>query len=289
MVVLLRKEQDAFDPAVFPQMVWQANLYGRATLNLVLADRLREALNDIDHELKAIARLQRSLLPTHTPSIPGVGVATYYQTSQRAGGDYYDFFPLPDGRWGILIGDVSGHGTPAAVLMAITHSLAHNYPGPHDRPGAFLEYLNSRLHARYTSDSSSFVTAFYGIYNPATRDLTYASAGHNPPRLKRCSDGSLANLSSENGLPLGLFPSEPYPDATIRLVPGDQVILYTDGITEAMGPDGRQFGVERLDRVLENCAIGASDLLRSVLDELSDFTDGAPAHDDRTLLVLKIS
>ncbi len=289
MVALFRKEPDAFDPAVFPQMVWQANLYGRATLNLVLAGRLREALEDIDHELRAVARLQRSLLPTHTPNIPGVGVATYYQTSQRAGGDYYDFFPLLDGRWGILIGDVSGHGTPAAVLMAITHSLAHTYPGPHAGPGPFLEYLNTRLHQRYTSDSSSFVTAFYGIYDPVTRRLDYASAGHNPPRLKRCSDGSLAQLDTEGGLPLGLFPGEPYPEGSIGLVPGDQLILYTDGITEAMDARGRQFGVERLDRVLENCAVGAADILRSVLDGLAEFTGGAPAHDDRTLLILKIT
>src|SRR5262249_5215010 len=171
---------------LFPQMVWQANLYGRATHNLVLADQLREALDDIDYELRAVARLQRSLLPTHTPNIPGVGVATYYQTSQRAGGDYYDFFQLPVGRWGILIGDVSGHGTLAAVLMGITHSLAHTYTGPHDNPGQFLAYLNERLYARYTSDSSSFVTAFYGIYDPPTRQFRYASAGHNPPRLQRC-------------------------------------------------------------------------------------------------------
>lgn len=289
LVVLLRKEPAAFDPRAFPQMVWQSNLYGRATHNLVLAEQLREALEDIDHELRAVARLQRSLLPTHTPSIPGVGVATYYQTSQRAGGDYYDFFQLPGGRWGILIGDVSGHGTLAAVLMGITHSLAHNYRGPHDRPGQFLEYLNERLHERYTSDSSSFVTAFYGIYDPPTRELVYASAGHNPPRLKRCQDGTLALLDQGGGAPLGLFPGERYPDAAHTLVQGDQLILYTDGITEAHGINGRMFGLERLDRVLENCSIGADDILRAVLDHLAAWTGGRPAHDDRTLLVLKVS
>jgi sigma-B regulation protein RsbU (phosphoserine phosphatase) len=235
-----------------------------------------------------VASIQRALLPTHTPNIPGVGVATYYQTSQRAGGDYYDFFPLPDGRWGILIADVSGHGTPAAVIMAITHSLAHTFPGPHDHPGRFLEYLNGRLHSRYTLDSS-FVTAFYGIYDPAQRTLHYASAGHNPPRLKRCDDGSLAALNAVGGLPLGLFADETYEAATMQLVRGDQLILYTDGVTEADNAQGRMFGLERLDRTLENCAVGAGDILRSVLEALIEFTGERPANDDRTLLILKLT
>ncbi|MGL4550170.1 MAG: PP2C family protein-serine/threonine phosphatase [Gemmataceae bacterium] len=288
MILLMRKEPGAFNPEQFPSLVWQSNLYGRATHNLVLSEQLKDAYNAVDHELKVVAGIQRSLLPTHAPAIPGVGIATYYQTSQRAGGDYYDFFPLPDGRWGILIADVSGHGTPAAVIMAITHSLAHTFPGPHDRPGRLLEYLNDRLHGRYTLDST-FVTAFHAIYDPATRALTYASAGHNPPRLKRCDDGSLAQLDAVAGLPLGIFGGEAYEDATMTLVRGDQLILYTDGVTEAHDPAGKLFGLERLDRVLENCSVGADDILRSVLDEVAAFTAGRPAHDDRTLLILKIA
>lgn len=288
MVLLLRREPDGFRPDHFPAMVWQANLYGRAAFNLVLSEQLKEAYEAVDHELKVVAGIQRSLLPTHVPTIPGAGVATYYQTSQRAGGDYYDFFPLPDGRWGILIADVSGHGTPAAVIMAITHSLAHTFPGPHDRPGRLLEYLNERLHARYTLDSS-FVTAFFAIYDPETRRLEYASAGHNPPRLKRCEDGSLALLNGNGGLPLGLFPGEAYETGSHQLVRGDQIVLYTDGITEARDPEGKMFGLARLDRVLENCSVGADDLLRAVLDELATFTAGRPADDDRTLLVVKIN
>jgi sigma-B regulation protein RsbU (phosphoserine phosphatase) len=288
MILLMRKEPGAFHPEQFPSMVWQSNLYGRATHNLVLSEQLKEAYEEVDHELKIVAGIQRGLLPTHAPVIPGVGVATYYQTSARAGGDYYDFFPLPDGRWGILIADVSGHGTPAAVIMAITHSLAHTFAGPHDRAGRLLEYLNDRLQGRYTRDSS-FVTAFHAVYDPATRRLTYASAGHNPPRLKRCDDGSLASLDQVAGLPLGILGGEQYEESAMTLVRGDQLILYTDGITEAHDAVGKMFGVERLDRVLENCAVGADDLLRSVLDEVAAFTGGRPAHDDRTLLVLKIT
>jgi sigma-B regulation protein RsbU (phosphoserine phosphatase) len=289
MVLLLRREPGAFSPEQFPQMVWLSNLYGRATHNLVLSEQLKQAYDAVDYELETVAGIQRSLLPRTMPVIPTMGVAAHYQTSHRAGGDYYDFFPLPDGRWGLFIADVSGHGTPAAVIMAVTHSLAHTFPGSHNRPGALLEYLNSKLHSLYTGTSDTFVTAFHAIYDPRDRSFTYASAGHNPPRLKRCEDGSLALLDEAGGLPLGITSDASYPDARLLLVRGDQIVLYTDGITEAYDCTGQQFGLPRLDKVLENCSIGASDLLRSVLEALETFTGGKPPHDDRTLLVLKIT
>ncbi len=125
------------------------------------------------------------------PKIPNLELAAYYRTSRWAGGDYYDFFPLPDGRWGILVADVSGHGTPAAVMMAITHSLAHSLPGPADPPATLLGHVNRQLSMHYTIANEVFVTAFYGIYDPVARTLTYSSAGHNPPRLMRCHDGTV--------------------------------------------------------------------------------------------------
>src|SRR5262249_27059175 len=110
MVVLLRKERAAFPPDEFPQMVWITNLFGRATNNLVLSDDLKRANRALDREMKAVGEIQRSLLPEKTPKISTLDLAAYYQPSQRAGGDYYDFFPLPKGKWGIVIADVSGHG-----------------------------------------------------------------------------------------------------------------------------------------------------------------------------------
>lgn len=289
MVVLLRNEPDAFRPEQFPQTVWVANLFGRATHNLVLSAELKEAYEAVDREMQVVADIQRSLLPSRMPDIPTMQLAASYQTSHRAGGDYYDFFPLADGCWGLLIADVSGHGTPAAVFMAVTHSLAHTYPGSHLPPGQLLEHVNRHLAALYTAHTDTFVTAFYGVYDPAARTLTYASAGHNPPRLKRCENGSLAQLDRARGLPLGIFPGQKYSQHTHQLVPGDQLVLYTDGITEAQNAAGQMFGLGRLDRVLENCAIGAPDLLKSVLAAVEEFTAGQPAHDDRTVLVAKIS
>jgi sigma-B regulation protein RsbU (phosphoserine phosphatase) len=289
MVLLMRTEPAAFDPRQFPEMVWMSNLFGRITHNLVLSDQLKEAFDAVDYEMKLVADIQRSLLPAKMPNIPTMAVAAHYQTSQRAGGDYYDFFPLADGKWGLFIADVSGHGTPAAVLMAVTHTLAHSYCGPSDPPGRLLEYVNQHLSAKYTGQSDTFVTAFYGIYNPADRSLAYACAGHNPPRLKRCEDGSLALLNEVHGLPLGINPAEKYASTTYRLVPGDQLVLYTDGITEAYNLKGEMFGLGRMDKVLENCSVTASDLLKSVLAAVEEFTEGCPADDDRTVLVAKIS
>jgi sigma-B regulation protein RsbU (phosphoserine phosphatase) len=145
MVIFTRTEPDAFDRERFPDTVWISNLFGRATHNLVLTDQLRDAYDMVDRELKVVADIQQSLLPKEMPRIESLDLAAAYRTSHRAGGDYYDFFPLRDGRWGILIADVSGHGTPAAVVMAITHSIAHLYPVRSIDPGQMLDFVNRDL------------------------------------------------------------------------------------------------------------------------------------------------
>jgi sigma-B regulation protein RsbU (phosphoserine phosphatase) len=288
MVILMREEPGAFAPEQLPESVWLSNLFGRATHNLVLAEELKKAYDDLDREMRGVGNIQRSLLPAKLPKISGLDLASFYQPSRRAGGDYYDFFLLPEGKWGILIADVSGHGTPAAVMMAITHVIAHNYPGPATPPGQLLRYVNDQLATRYTSDAETFVTAFYGIYDPQRKELIYASAGHNPPRLKRCADGSLSVLDGVAGLPLGIFPSQDYPERVCTLQTGDQILFYTDGITEAHNPAGEMFGTARLDRELENCSLQARSLLDAVLHAVEAFTAGHPADDDRTLIVARV-
>jgi phosphoserine phosphatase RsbU/P len=289
MVVLMRKEPAAFQREQFPLWVWMSNLFGRATHNLVLSEELKKAYEAVDYELKVVADIQRSLLPKELPQIPNLSLAAHYQTSRRAGGDYYDFFPLPNGQWGILIADVSGHGTPAAVLMAITHSIAHTYPGPPTPPAQMLNYVNRHLTCRYSIQSDTFVTAFYGIFNPADRSLTYACAGHHPPRFKRCAGGGISALVGLDGIPLGIDPDNIYRERTEVLQPGDQVIFYTDGIVEATNSAGEMFGIARLDRVLSECRNAAADLLQAVLATVQEFTGGRPPMDDQTLLVAKVS
>lgn len=289
MVVLTRESSYAFEREQFPEQVWLASLFGRATHNLVLAGQVREAYEMVDRELKVVADIQRSLLPAELPQIPTMKLAAHYETSRRAGGDYYDFFALADGKWGILIADVSGHGTPAAVMMAVTHSIAHLYPGEVSQPSEFLQFVNQHLFSRYVSDFGTFVTAFFGVYDPATRELKYASAGHNPPRLKRCAGGEILSLDKVRNLPLGVRSEHKYDDAREQLTQGDQIVLYTDGITEAHNKAGEMFGIKRLDEVLSRCRHEASEIIDSVLAAVSEFTSAEPATDDRTIVVSKIS
>jgi phosphoserine phosphatase RsbU/P len=289
MVITLQPEVAAFDPETFPEWFWVSSLFGRVTHNLVLREELKDAYEIVERELKVVADIQRSLLPQVLPKIPTLEVAAYYRTSRWAGGDYYDFFPLPDGRWGILIADVSGHGTPAAVMMAITHSVAHSLPGPADPPAALLMHVNRQLSHRYTASNEVFVTAFYGVYDPTQRTLTYSSAGHNPPRLKRCGDGSVNSLEEVGGPPLGLFDELDYEQTTLQLKPGDILAFYTDGITEAMDARNVQFGTTRLDHVLRQCGLDATEIIRATIEAVDLFTGGQPPEDDRTLLVARVS
>jgi sigma-B regulation protein RsbU (phosphoserine phosphatase) len=288
MVISTLAEAGGYDPEQFPERFWISSLFGRATQTLVLSDELKRAYEIVERELKVVADIQRSLLPQTLPEIPGLELAAHYQTSQWAGGDYYDFFELPEGRWGFLIADVSGHGTPAAVMMAILHSLAHGHPGHPEPPAALLEHVNKRLSARYTAENEVFVTAFYGVYDPGTRQFTYSCAGHNPPQLKRCSLGKVDSLEDVGGPPLGVFNDTEYPQTTLSLRPGDVLVLYTDGITEAMDGRGKQFGLDRLNEVLSRCDLSATKLVGSILEALDHFTCGNPALDDRTLLLAKV-
>jgi serine phosphatase RsbU (regulator of sigma subunit) len=268
----------------------------RDVLRLARERRLRaqDLLKELDRELQAVGEIQRSLLPIKLPAIPGLEIAASYQTSRRAGGDYYDFFRLPaehgDGghaRYGILIADVSGHGTPAAVLMAVTHSIAHGFDHLASPPGELLAFVNRRLCDHYTASTGTFVTAFYAIYDPLTRELTYSSAGHNPPRLRGGDADAFEPLDHAVGFPLGVVRDEEYASATRTLRPGDTLVLYTDGITEARNERDEQLGVARLDRALAGDDRHPDALLAAALATVRQFAGELP-EDDRTLLVLRV-
>ncbi|QDT38630.1 PP2C family protein-serine/threonine phosphatase [Stratiformator vulcanicus] len=289
MVLLARDEPAAFDREDFPEHVWLANLFGRATHNLVLNDQLREAYEIVDRELKVVADIQQALLPRAMPEIKNLEVAAYYRTSHRAGGDYYDFFPLRDGKWGILIADVSGHGTPAAVVMAITHSIAHMFPTESVDPGQMLQFINEHLSKRYTGEFGAFVTAFYGVFDSSSRKLVYASAGHNPPRLRRCGQSEVSSLDGDPNIPLGLMPDVEYANSTHYFSSGDRVVFYTDGITEAMNADGKLYGLGRLDHLLEvGCGEHAQAIADNIAADVAEYADEETMSDDRTLIVANV-
>jgi sigma-B regulation protein RsbU (phosphoserine phosphatase) len=289
MVVVGRAAKHGFNHKLLPEHVLMSNLFGRATNNLVLSQELRKAYEAVDKEMQVVAEIQRSLLPTDLPQIPTLDLAVHYQTSKRAGGDYYDFFPLPDGRWGILVADVSGHGTPAAVIMAVTHSIAHTHQGAPQPPSKLLAFVNDHLSARYTSGTGTFVTAFYGIYDCPNRTLTYASAGHCPPRIRRGGNGLLESMDRSRQLPLGIEPNEKYVDIVEPLQPGDSLFIYTDGITEARSPEGGFYGLDLLDDVLMSRRDRtAKQLLDDALISLEKFSQAQTASDDRTLLAVVV-
>jgi sigma-B regulation protein RsbU (phosphoserine phosphatase) len=294
MSVIARRERAAFDRTMLPALVALSNLFGRAAHAQVLRRELGTAYESLDRELRVVADIQRGLLPSQLPSIPNLEMSAFYHASARAGGDYYDVFPLAAtaGRhgcsWGILLADVSGHGPPAAVMMAITHSIAHlgkDLPG---EPASMLRFINENLAARYTAGNGRFVTGIYGVWDPNSRTLRYANAGHPPP-LRRKVDGQVDSLDGERGLPLGVEAVEKFPETEQTLAPGETLLMFTDGITESRrGTEADLFGEKRLASALAACDGSPKKVIEQVLHELKSFTDGAPAADDRTLLVMKV-
>jgi len=286
MPLLLMEAKDGFDEENLPQEILYHNMFGRAVRVHRLKEELAEAHTELDRELKVVGDIQRSLLPNELPNIPGFDFGASYETARRAGGDYYDLFELMDGKWGVLIADVSGHGTPAAVLMAVTHALAHGYGGPPLLPSELLNHVNKSLCKGYTSESGTFVTAFYGILDPKTKKMDYAIAGHNPPRLRRtCS--TIEAIHEPAGLPLGIIEDETYQTGQVQLNRGDALLLYTDGITEAMSPDGDLFGEERLDRLIRCCDSGSS-IIRRINAAVTEHCASKQPTDDRTLVAVRV-
>jgi serine phosphatase RsbU (regulator of sigma subunit) len=263
-------------------------------LNLHHADpaevRLAKALTDLENERKAVGKIQRSLLPATLPQIPGFEMSPYYRPSEHAGGDYYDVVPLIDGQWGFVMADVAGHGIPAAIIMTVLRTLIHaELPSNRDKSaGKFLQHVN-RVMSETCLRDGRFVTMWAAVLDPASRRLTYACAGHNSPRLLR--GGRVFELGAPGGIPLGIDPGVTYENVCITLEPEDLLVIYTDGITEAMRPgiDGRElFGTARLDRVLSECGSDrTSDCTERVTKAIAAFTDDRAPTDDRTMLIVR--
>lgn len=289
MVLQMFEDPGTFDPERFPEMLWVSNLFGRSTRNLVLARDVKEAYAALDRELRSVAEMQMSLLPRETPMVSTMEIATHYQTSTRAGGDYYDFFELPDDRWGILVADVSGHGTPAAVLMAIVHAIAHLMPGEPWPPHRAMAYVNRALTRGYTKDGGAFVTMIYGVYDARARVFHFANAGHPEPMV-RGVDGTTRRIPHEGaGLPLGIMEDSAYATRDLALAPGEALVLYTDGITEAYNAQKDMFGEDRLmDAIARGGSRpegGAGGILAAIIEGVGAHAGLAHRSDDRTVVV----
>lgn len=235
-------------------------------------------------ELQQAAEIQRRLLPENPPPVPGLELAGHNAPSRTVGGDYYDFFPQPDGRVGLAVADVSGKGMPAALLMSSLHAFVQVLAEDLGDLSRLMGRLNRLLAAR--SLSNRFVSMFLGILDPATGKLEYSNAGHNPPVLARAS-GEIEWL--EGGGPiLGVFPATVYEQCERVLAPGDTLVLYSDGVTEITSPSGEEYGEDRLTALLvERRDRSASDIVDDLREALAAWTAGAPPVDDITVVVAR--
>ncbi len=285
-----RREPDGYNDEDLEQSLLVGNLFGSMTKNLVSLQHIQRLNAALRQQFEDVARIQQSLLPARLPEIPRLAIATSYLTSEQAGGDYYDFFPLPDGKWGILIADVSGHGAGAATVMAMLHAILHTYPTRstgHDAPHQVMKYANARLVASHME--RSFITALYGIFDPRDLTFTYCRAGHPQPRVKDTNTGRVWALQDAGALPLGITDEFEAESEVARLRVGETLVLYTDGITEEFNAAREMFGVEGLDGALNLCSGEPDCVVDTVHAALFRHTNRRSRADDQTLVVLKVT
>lgn len=243
----------------------------------------REERARIEQEMLSAHYVQLSLLPEQVPAIPGWDIKPYYRPARQVGGDFYDFLPLPRGRIGIVIGDVSGKGMPAALIMATTCAMIRAAASGTDSPGEVLALVNNLLQS-YISGSSTFATCFYGILDPASARLRFANAGHDLPYLSR--NGDIVELRA-TGMPLGLMPGQDYPEQEAVIDNHDLVLFYTDGVVEAHNAERDMFGRPRLQELLKDPA-HADHIVEYLMDRLGAFAGETwEQEDDITLVTLR--
>lgn len=246
---------------------------------LEVADRLT-----LKGELEVAREIQLAMLPTGTYNAADVRICGITRPANTVGGDFYDVLSLPDGRVIVTVGDVAGKGSPAALLMALLLAVLRTLADEGLEAGALVRRLNGQI-CRH-SPPSRFITLFYAVYTPATGALTYVNAGQNPPLLRR-RDGSYERLGS-TGVALGMFEESEFGSMDTRIDPGDLLVLYSDGITEAEDPEGTPFEESGLQGVLEaNVQRPPSEIGARVLSAVEAHTRQSRFVDDLTILILK--
>ncbi len=258
--------------------------YGYEHMRLQIEQEAAER-GKLEQEMRIARDIQMELLPNAFPEIPGLDIFAFTVPARQVGGDCYDVIDVGDGRIAITIGDVSGKGTPAAILMANVQAAVRALSEAGIPAGELIRRVN-RLVYRFTEESA-FITFFYCVLDGRTGALSYVNAGHNPPCLIR-ADGRKEYLE-KGGLVIGVVPEADYEEGAATLGPGDSLVLYTDGITEAMNHNDEMFGEERFERILEEYRHApAREIERHVYAGIKDFAAGAAQSDDLTMVVIKI-
>ena len=239
----------------------------------------------IEKELEIAGTIQRRLLPKQLAALPGYEIDAVARPSKNVGGDYYDLIKLGDGKYAFVIADVSGKGVPAALLVSTLHASLHAFIDGATNLAQLVKRLNVVVHGN--TEAERFITLFMAILDPSDGTLTYVNAGHNFPFILRTQQSSIQPLAS-TGLPLGMFDGVEFQQETVKLEPSEYLVLYTDGVTEAMNKSFDEYGESRLRQVM----IGSSDksasgFLGVIVSDVEKFVAGEPQSDDITMVVLK--
>jgi phosphoserine phosphatase RsbU/P len=240
---------------------------------------------EIDREWAAAGEVQRGFMPQLLPEIETLSYSAHCRQLRELGGDCYDFVRLPDNRLAITVGDASGKGLAAALMMSNVQSALRTAALLAGNDGAVvLDLVNRQTHATALADR--YVTLFYGVFDAHTRTLHYVNAGHNPPMVIR-RDGSIDWLET-GGAPVGIFSDWAYEEGAVQLGSGDLLVAYTDGVTEAMNPAGDQWGVEGLRRAAaESVEQSPDDIVRAIFTAIDEFSRGRQT-DDATVVVMRV-
>jgi phosphoserine phosphatase RsbU/P len=284
---------ESADPGAFTaeherMLVTLGSYIAVALENARLYEGARESERRLHDDLATAQEIQRQLLPTGAREIPGVELAAVYAPARELGGDFYDFLPYGQGRLALTLGDVSGKGIAAALFGSLAIGILREHVVEHPCPPAeMLAMLNGRLHAARLD--SRFIAMLFSVYDAGTRRLTISNAGAPYPLLVR--DGVVQSVRVA-GVPLGLFPDIQYDEVTLDLVPGDTVLLASDGILESENPAEEEFGLDRLSSVLASVSPDqpASEIADKILAATADHSGaGVAPYDDRTLVVLRVT
>ena len=238
----------------------------------------------LQQELNVAHEIQASFLPEGNPDIPGCDIASFWQAARQVSGDFYDFLPRSDGSWGIVIADVADKGVPAALFMALSRTILRTVGFNRRDPGQVLTRVNEIINI--DAESDLFVTVFYAIWDPKTKVISFANGGHNPPIIM--NKKGEPRLLKAPGIALGVLPDINIATHTVRLEREDTLILYTDGVTEAINEDYDEFGMERLYLTARAARRrNAQSMVKAISDSIQDHAGGTPQFDDVTLVILK--
>jgi phosphoserine phosphatase RsbU/P len=285
--LMLSRDVDRFTPAQLNMSSIRGMLVASLIANLRVSQELEAANAQIQAELERMARIQRSLLPMPIPEIPGVGIAASYATFGQVGGDIYDFVPIDDAakRWCIFLGDASGHGPSAAVVAAMVQTVLHDCVSRASGPAELLKVLNHRLCKKRIE--GSFVTAVMAFFEPASRILAYALAGHPTPIIYSCVKAPRW-LNNIGGMPLGIYEDAQFDETSIELITGESLLLYTDGISEARDPDGEMFGEDGIVGAVHEPCDKAQSIIFQLQQSLDAHQDGNRPNDDQTMVAIHV-